>query len=310
MSRKHLSVVALLSFVASLAIACSGAAPAARPVSGPTSGEFYDAAGNPLSAGGEELADSNDGVHGAPAPQQLIIYTGLLTLEVADIDAAVTQAAQAITALGGHVAASQSRDTDGGKSAYITYRIPAARWAEALAAVKALAAKVVDESTGSEDVTAQVVDLDARLANLRVTETALQSIMDRATTITDVLKVQSELTEVRGDIESLTAERELLASRAALATLEVDFNLPAVAETRLASDKWDPGREVDNAVAALVRLGQGLVSLLIWLLIVIVPLFLPIALVIYAAVWLRRRWLRNHPPAPVFGGVNGPPSLG
>ena len=43
-----------------------------------------------------------------------------------------------------------------------------------------------------------------------------QSIMDRATTITDVLKVQAELTTVRGDIESLTAQRDLLAQRAAL----------------------------------------------------------------------------------------------
>ena len=36
-----------------------------------------------------------------------------------------------------------------------------------------------------------------------------QGIMTRATTITDVLKVQSELTAVRGDIESLTAQRDL-----------------------------------------------------------------------------------------------------
>ncbi|MEP7158597.1 MAG: DUF4349 domain-containing protein [Chloroflexota bacterium] len=301
MSRQRLSIVALFAFVAALAIACSGAAaPAPRPVTGPTSGDqFYDADGNPGER--DEPTDSDDGVNGAPAPQQLIIYTGSLTLEVADVDAAISQAAQLIAGMGGHVAASRSSNTDDGKAATISYRIPAERWADALAAVKGLASKVLDEQTGSEDVTAQVVDLDARLANLRVTETALQSIMDRATTITDVLKVQSELTQVRGDIESLTAERELLASRAALATLDVYYNLPAVAETRIASDKWDPGREVDTAVAALVRLGQGAVSLLIWLLIVIVPVLLPIALVIYAAVWLRRRWLRNHPPAPFYG---------
>lgn len=303
MSRQRLSIVALLAFVATLTIACSGAA--LTSVGAPTRGVVDNGTGSE----DEQPGDGNDGVQGAPAPQQLIIYTGSLTLEVADIDAAVNQAAQLITALGGHVAASQSRDTDGGKSAYVTYRIPAARWAEALAAVKGLAAKVLDENTESEDVTAQVVDLDARLANLRVTETALQSIMDRATTITDVLKVQGELTNVRGDIESLTAQRDLLASRAAMATLDVGYNLPAVAETRIASDKWDPGREVDSAVAALVRVGQGAISLLIWLLIVIVPLFLPIALVIFATVWLRRRWVRNHPPAQAYAGVNGPPSL-
>jgi hypothetical protein len=298
MSRQRISIVALLSFIAALAIACSGATsgPAPRP----------DSAGRTLtgadsSSNGEKPADANDGTQAAPAPQQLIIYTGSLTLEVVDIDVAISQAAQAITAMGGHVAASRASDSDDGKSATVTYRIPAERWADALAAIKGLASKVLDEDTGSEDVTAQVVDLDARLANLRVTETALQSIMDRATTITDVLKVQSELTNVRGDIESLTAERELLASRAALATLDVGYNLPALAETRLASDEWDPARELDSALAALVRLGQGAISLMIWLVIVIVPLFVPIILIIYAAVWLRRRWLRNHPPAQVYG---------
>jgi hypothetical protein len=109
-----------------------------------------------------------------------------------------------------------------------------------------------------------------------------------------VLKVQSELTKVRGDIERLTGQRDLLASRAALATLDVSFNTPPVTEAKLATEGWDLGREVDSAVAALVRVGQGAMSLLVWLLIVILPLFVPIILVIYAAVWLRRRWLRNR----------------
>jgi hypothetical protein len=289
MSRQRLSIVGLFAFIAALAIACAGAAPALRPVSGDASGSEA-----------EQPRDEGNDAPGAPAPQQLIIYTGSLYLEVADIDSAVSQAAQLITAMGGHIAASSASDTDdGGKSATVTYRIPAERWAEALAALKGLASKVLNEDTSSEDVTAQVVDLDARLANLRVTETALQAIMDRATTITDVLKVQAELTEVRSDIESLTAQRDLLASRAALATLDVAYNAP-IAETRLATDQWDPGREVDNAVAALVRLGQGAISLGIWLVIVIVPLFVPIILIIYAAFWLRRRWLASHPePTPL-----------
>lgn len=166
--------------------------------------------------------------------------------------------------------------------------------------MKALAARVVSEDTSSEDVTAQVVDLDARLANLRTTETALQSIMDRATTITDVLKVQAELTSVRSEIESLTAQRELLAQRAAMATLAVAYNVP-VAATSLASEGWNLGTEIDNALAALVRLGQGAASLLVWLVIVVVPVVLPIAIVLLIAIWLRRRWVAAHPRPEVAG---------
>ena len=78
-------------------------------------------------------------------------------------------------------------------------------------------------------MTAQVVDLDARIANLQASESALQAIMARATTIADVLKVQQELTGVRGDIESMIAQRDNLADQAAMGTLDVIFTVPVVA---------------------------------------------------------------------------------
>jgi len=305
MSRKRISILGLFAFVGVLAVACAGAASAPAPVGRPLSGDELDAAYSETTSGeradqpGGNNGNGNDNGNQAPADQQLIVYTGTLQLEVTDLTAAVSAADQAVRNVGGRVEASSSSDTENGKYATVTYRIPAARWAEAVAALKALAAKVIDENIGTEDVTAQVVDLDARLANLRVTETALQAIMERATTITDVLKVQSELTEVRGNIERLTAERDLLAARAALGTLEVGFNLPAVAEVQSASNEWNLGREIDGALAALVRLGQGVVTLLVWVAIVLVPLFVPILLVLYAAFWLRRRWQRDHPPAQV-----------
>jgi hypothetical protein len=225
--------------------------------------------------------------------QQLIVYTGSIDLEVTDLPAAVTQAEQLIRGLGGHVASSRATDTDEAKSASVTYRVPAERWSEAVNAMRGLG-RVETENTESEDVTAQVVDIDARIVNLQTTEAALQAIMDRATTITDVLKVQDELTTVRSEIETLTAQRDLLASRAALATLTVGFNIPIVEVTR-AAEGWDLGREVDSAVAALVRLGQWAASLAIWVGIVLVPLILPIVAVGYLAYWLRRRWLATHP---------------
>lgn len=301
MNRRHISLAALIALLTLLVAACAGAAslptvggpidagnrlgdvPVAGPVAAPT------AAPNPGSGNGSSANAIPD--------QQLIVYTGSLALEVADVDASVSQAETLIKNLGGHVASSTASDTGKGKSASVTYRIPAEHWAEAVDGLKGLATRVVNEDTSSEDVTAQVVDLDARLSNLRSTESALQGIMTRATTITDVLKVQSELTSVRGDIESLTAQRDLLANRAALATLQVGFNTPPIAEVTVASTGWDLGKEVDGALAALVRLVQGVASLLIWLVIVAVPIFLPIIVVIWIVSRLYVRWRRTHPAA-------------
>jgi len=286
----RLRLISLATLAGLMILACTGAAssPVLQGV-----GNSVDDRERPASG------DTDDGSNQAPitADQQLIIYTGEIELEVAELDPAVQQAEQLIVGLGGHVASSQAANGANSRYARITYRIPAERWPDALAGLRALGTRVVTEATESQDVSAQVVDLDARLANLRVTEVALQSIMDRATTIDDVLEVQRELTKVRSDIESLTAQRDLLADRAALATLEVTFAVP-VAQTSRASEGWDVGREIDNALAALVRLAQGGASLLIWLALVIVPLFAPIALIIWIIVMARRRWVANHPAGP------------
>lgn len=271
-----------------LLLACSGAA---------APGPLAPVAGRPIAGNGSEQdsgnsLDDSDGTSQAPGPQidaALIVHTGSIQLEVADLRAAINQAAALISGLGGQVAESHEQNDGGSQTASVTYRIPAAKWTEALTGLRALGQKVLAEDTDAEDVTTQVIDLDARIANLRASETALQGIMARATTITDVLKVQGELTGVRGDIESMVAQRDHLADQAALGTLEVGFNVP-VDRASIASSGWDLGREVDGAVAALVRVSQGLASLGVWLLIVVLPVLIPVLVIFYVALRIRRRF--------------------
>jgi hypothetical protein len=309
MNRRRISLAALITLLTLLVAACAGAA-SLQPAGGPTD-KGNDPGIQPTAAPYPGSGNNPDGDNALPDQQQLIVYSGSLDLEVADVDVAVSQAEALIKNLGGHLAGSRASDTGNGKSASVTYRIPAERWTDALDGLKDLATRVIDEQTSSEDVTAQVVDLEARLTNLRSTESALQGIMTRATTITDVLKVQSELTQVRGNIESLTAQRDLLTNRAALATLEVGFNTPPIAEVTAASGSWDLGREIDGALAALVRLVQGVLSLVIWVVIVVVPVVLPVVVLIWIGNRLWLRWRRTHPAAQpsVAPGGPWPPSM-
>jgi hypothetical protein len=307
MAGRRLILAALLALSLGLIVACQGAAAMPTPGSG---GDGEGPIPAPTAAPPNGLDGPGRG-NFLPEQPQLIVYNGSLDLEVADVDAAVSQAEALVKSLGGHVAGSRASDSGEGKSAYVTYRIPAARWSEALSGIKALATRVANEQTSSEDVTAQVVDLEARLANLRATEAALQAIMARATSISDVLKVQAELTQVQGDIESMTAQRDLLTNQAALATLDVAFNPPPVAEVTQASTGWDLGREIDGALASLVRVGQSVASLLVWLLIVVLPVLIPVAIGLWFVNRLYQRWRRLHPVAQPSAGPPGqwPPSM-
>lgn len=290
-----------LILLAIFAVGCSGASSGPAADRGDSAGEGQ---GGPQAGPTSGPADPQ-----APGdPNQLIVYTGSMSLEVAELRPSMDQAQQIVSALGGHLAGSSLMDYEDRQAATVTYRIPSDRWTEALQRLRDVGTKVLSEETDSEDVTEQVVDLEARLANLRVTEAAFQSFMERATTIDEVLKVQRELTTVRGEIERLTAERDTLANRAALGTLSVTFEVP-VAETSRASEGWDLGREIDNAVATLVRLGQGLASFAIWLLIVVVPIVVPAAVIGWIALRLRRRWLTTHPPQAPAHAMPVPPSV-
>jgi hypothetical protein len=284
----------MIGLLAALAIGCSGATPGpapAQPESARTaldgSSVGYDSEGDEP-PNGEEQQAADDGT--------LVIHTGTLELEVADLTPAVDQATALVRSLGGNVAESHATNSGGMHSATVTYRIPAARWDEAVAGLRGIGQRVVTENIEAQDVTTQVIDLDARITNLRATEAALQGIMVDATTITDVLKVQAELTKIRSDIESMTAQRDHLADRAALGTLTVQFGGPVMAATA-ATEGWDLGREVDAALAALVKLGQGVASLGIWLLIVFLPVAIPVLAIFFVALWVRRRHATRHPVA-------------
>src|SRR6185503_2421265 len=110
----------------------------------------------------------------------------------------------------------------------------------------------------TEAVTNQVVDLGARITNLRATEAALQAIMVKAT---KVLDVQAKLTDVRGEIERLVAEKTHLEEQAAYGTLTVTFVLPATPVVEEVQAGWDPAADADAATATLIGFGQQLVSI-------------------------------------------------
>jgi len=300
----------VLLVLAALAVgACAGGASSEVTV-GPAGGAGSDAeapmpaaSAAPAEAWGgtdtQATSGRNLGTSGTlDAPDgPLIVRTGQLDLEVAVLDDALGAAEKAVAAAGGYVAASM-RQGDGERAgASVTYRIPADGWEATLAALRAIGTKVLAEQTASEEVTSQVVDLGARLVNLRTTEAALQAIMAKATKISDILEVQAQLTGVRGEIEQLTAQKQALEKQAALATLTVGFALPPVVAVTQVREGWDPAADVDRAAATLVGLGQGVASAAIWAAIVVAPLALVLGLAIGLA-WLVARRLRPRSTSP------------
>ena len=102
-------------------------------------------------------------------------------------------------------------------------RVPADRMSAALDRLRQIG-QVVEDTQGSEDVTDQIVDLDARLASARATEQRLTDLLkNRTGRLSDVLSVERELARVRLDIERLDAERTNTTRRVTYATIAVQI---------------------------------------------------------------------------------------
>ena len=155
-------------------------------------------------------------------------------------------------------------------------------------------------------MTGQVLDLGARIANLQATERALQAIMAKAVKISDVLEVQSQLTDVRGQIEQLETQKAHLEEQAAYGTLGVTFGIETVAVVE-AQKGFDPAAEADRATASLVEIGQALAAAGIWFAILWLPILIVLGLIALVAFLVFRR-LRRTRAGDGDAGAGGPGS--
>jgi hypothetical protein len=233
-------------------------------------------------------------------PEDRIIKTGTIDIQVSDVDESIARATDQIHALGGWLAGSNRTTTTAAALASVTYRVPANRFDEAVAAMRRLGTKVLSEHSESTSVGAQIVDLQARIDNLRASEKAIQSIMSQAKTIGDVLTVQERLADIQGQIEQLTAQKQGLTDQSAYSTLTVVFEVP-FEPTPTASPSptpspeptatpvaWSAGDQFNQAAGILAEAGKGGATLVIWLVVLVLPLSLALILLLVAAHLMAR----------------------
>ncbi len=192
-----------------------------------------------------------------------IVKTAHLSIEVkrGGFDDAFDRASLVAGTYGGFVESSSSQGVKS-KSGSLTIRVPAASFEDAMHDLRAIGT-VQRQSITGRDVTAQFVDIDARLRNYEAQENVLLRLLSKATTIEGTLRVQRTLSDVQLHIEELTGERRVLSNRAELSTIQVELfeagaQPPVNTETTVVQ-KPALGEAVDRAVAVFLGLVYGIV---------------------------------------------------
>ena len=188
--------------------------------------------------------------------------------------------------LGGYV--EQSDQSRGLGS--VTMRVPVARFDEAVARLSGLGKRTGISERG-DDVSAAFSDLEARIRNLAAQEGVLQDLMRQARSIADTITVQQQLSQVRGEIEQLTGQRNLLDNQTSLATVAATLHANGVAPAPRERSRSTLGQAWHNALSVAVAIVGGTMVVLGAL----IPLGLLAALV--AGGWwiVRRRRVGLHP---------------
>jgi hypothetical protein len=84
--------------------------------------------------------------------------------------------------------------------------------------------RVLNEQLSTDEVTEQVVDLEARIRNARATEQRLIAVLNERTgKVRDILEVEREIARTRQEIERMEAQRQNLMHRVELATVQVSL---------------------------------------------------------------------------------------
>ncbi len=182
-------------------------------------------------------------------------------------------------------------DNNGVKSGSITIRIPEAKYDETVAAVKKLALVVFSESSNANDVTAQYIDLNARLKAAQAEEAQYLEILKQARTVQDTLQVTAQLADVRSRIEQLQGQLRYLSDQTDYATLTV--SLTEEAHVEVPTRTWKPWETFKQSLRGLVTALQVLVDVLITGAVFVIGFLLPILVVLALIAWcIRALWRR------------------
>jgi hypothetical protein len=164
------------------------------------------------------------GLGGQPVPAAVaagtarIVKNAALTVNVkkGGLGDSYQRAVDAAAAVGGWVQASQTA-TD---QATLTLKVPSDKLEGVIGTIRGLG-KVTSVSESGEDVTAEFIDLDARISHWRAQEAVFVGLMAKAKTIPETIQIQQQLSTIQEQIEQLEGRRKYLDGQTSFSTVRL-----------------------------------------------------------------------------------------
>ena len=219
------SVTLLSGGSASSTAAAYEAAPELATYSMADAGGSADRAVN--TSGSTLLTSGNveNGTAAHTADNAKIIYTTYLSIETKDYDLAYQQLNDTLSSVDGYLESSNeyTDSTDSTRTLSLTLRVPESSY-DAFVDTAEQAGSVTSKSESAEDVTTQYMDIEARLDNLTAQRTRLQELQASADNLTDLLQIESSLSDVQYQIESYQSQLNWYSQQVSYCTVNITLD--------------------------------------------------------------------------------------
>ena len=185
-------------------------------------GSYDSAYGAPMASTEPEMPAENTAWSGTSMEMQKstggyggykLIREAGLSLETRQFEDTITLIKDKVANMNGYISNSNVSGrkpetyADSGRYAHINIRIPQEGLDLFLSAARGIEfATVIDENTGSDDVTAAYFDTESRLEIYRTQQARTLALLEKAETMEDIIALETELSRLTYEIESLTTQ--------------------------------------------------------------------------------------------------------
>ena len=186
-------------------------------------------------------------------------------METENYDELFTNVQQMVTQAGGYIESMDANTRYGSTSRYanLTIRVPADRldiFTQDVAAVS----NVVYRSESTSDVTLTYVDMESRKAALLIEQERLLALLEQSGSLTEILEIESRLTEVRYELESIESQLRTYDNLIDYATVSLSISEVQVLTPTAEKGFWEKiGDGFLNSISGLWNILKEVFSFLV-----------------------------------------------
>ena len=175
----------------------------------------------------------SDSARATSAEQPAVIATGTVSLEAKDVARARLAVRKVADVHQGVIGEQETTTGDKGElsTARLVLRVPSDQFDDVVAALEEVATPT-GTTTNSQDVSAEVVDVAARIRAQRKSVSRIEALLARAETIEQIVSVEAQLASRQADLDALESRQHWLADQTGMSTVTVYIERPAIRHER------------------------------------------------------------------------------